>query len=504
MEKKKRNSFKKELIQNIENCKIEKEEKKLNLKVIKKNKKNKKNKLNKDKIILNKIKKNKIYLALFNKKENEIYKNNKFLNKIFQKSLSNSSSNIKSFIQKSEILIKFKENNDKLINNNSLLNNKQNINFFNLNYYLNDLNDLDDSKNDDNENNNTYDNNIEIKFDNINKYIFYNCKLCFSLNVYIINSYEYDSLSMPLYNNKSIFNKNNNSIQKRNISFKKYNSEDNFLQTKSFFGRNYKLNIYNLVYINDIFFKSVPLYNLKQKLKMRKNIEHPKFKRQVSKVLKYKSSNSIILLKALNHKNINNSDIKEKDLIKKSTFLIQEFIKKFKNPKFSKNIPNIPNINQYSILNKKHFFKQEKSNKNQEKIKIINEKEDELNKINDIDEIYLELIKLIIEGKSVDFIKYFEKNKDLIDINQELFDGNSLLILSTREGNFIITKYLCEHGSEINNQNFRGNTALHYAIGKKFFEIVDILTKYGAREDIKNNKGLTPWECVEHKINFKY
>ena len=394
----------------------------------------------------------------------------------------------------------FKEEKDKLINNiknNYSLNSKQNLDSFNLIY-------LKDSKNIiklyNNENNNSY-YNITIKFDKINKYILFNCKISFSLNKYILNSNEFNSLSISSYNNENKFNTINNINNKRNICFIKNSSKENFLHTKSSFGRNYKLNIYNLININDIFLKSLPFYLIKQKIKIQKNIGHPKFKRQVSKVLKYKTSNSIILLNALNQKNENNSEKKEKDLIKKSMFLIQEFIKNFKFPKFNKNIPN---INQFSLLNQKNFFKQQKSNVKLDITNKNNEKEDKLNKINDIDEIYLELIKLIIEGKSKSFINYFEKNKDLIDINQELFDGNSLLILSTREGNFIITKYLCEHGSEINNQNFRGNTALHYAIGKKFFEIVDILTKYGAREDIKNNKGLTPWECVEHKINFKY
>ena len=490
------NNNKEEVTTKIE--KKEKSEKTIYLKVIKKEKKRG---IISDKNILGKIKKNKISLALCNKKDNDIYKKNKFLNKIFQKSINNSSSNINSFIQKSEILIDFKEETDKLINNikiNYSLNTKQDLDSFNLNY----LNDLNVSINNNKENNNSYDY-IKIKFDKINKYILFNCKLCYSLNKYITNSNEFDSLSISLYNNKPIFNKKNNFNQKRNIYFRKLNSKEHFLQTKSSFGRYYGLNIYNLININDIFLKSLPFYNIKPKLKLQKNIGHPKFKRQVSKALKYKSSNSIILLKALNQKNINNNSDKkekEKDLIKKSTFLIQEFIKNSKYPKFHKIIPN---INQYSILNKKNFFKQDKSTMI-DKTNKNNDKEDELNKINDIDEIYLELIKLIIEGKSKSFINYFEKNKDLIDINQELFDGNSLLILSTREGNFAITKYLCEHGSEINNQNYRGNTALHYAIGKKFFEIVDILTKYGAREDIKNNKGLTPWECMEHKINFKY
>ena len=49
-------------------------------------------------------------------------------------------------------------------------------------------------------------------------------------------------------------------------------------------------------------------------------------------------------------------------------------------------------------------------------------------------------------------------------------------------------------------QNFNGNTALHFAIGKQFYAIADILARYGATEDIKNNKGLAPWDCIENNI----
>ena len=76
-----------------------------------------------------------------------------------------------------------------------------------------------------------------------------------------------------------------------------------------------------------------------------------------------------------------------------------------------------------------------------------------------------------------------------------------LLILCAQEGNYYITKFLCEEKADANITNNYGNTALHYAIGKHFYAIADILTRYGAREDIKNIKGLTPWECIEHNID---
>ena len=125
---------------------------------------------------------------------------------------------------------------------------------------------------------------------------------------------------------------------------------------------------------------------------------------------------------------------------------------------------------------------------------------DYINEEQMFEEIYFELFKLAIEGKNKGFEKLYEKNKNYIDVNQEILNGNTLLILCAREGNYHITKFLCEEKADVNKTNNNGNTGLHYAIGKQFYAIADILARYGAREDIKNIKGLTPWECIEHNI----
>ena len=64
----------------------------------------------------------------------------------------------------------------------------------------------------------------------------------------------------------------------------------------------------------------------------------------------------------------------------------------------------------------------------------------------------------------------------------------------------MITKFLCTEGIKVNIQNDKGNTALHYAIGNQFYSIADILTRFGARENISNNKGLFPWDCVDNNF----
>jgi ankyrin repeat protein len=181
-------------------------------------------------------------------------------------------------------------------------------------------------------------------------------------------------------------------------------------------------------------------------------------------------------------------------------------------------VKEIPHGNEFSLLHQKKFFKRIKRRKIRERSSIkgekIKEKDDEdlINYSSDItsskisseskdaDDIYYELVRYIFESKNKNFIEFFERNKKAIDINQQLVEGNSLLILSSREGNPIITRYLCEQGLEINKQNNNGNTALHYAIANQFYSVADILTRFGAREDIANNKGLYPWDCIEHNL----
>ena len=133
--------------------------------------------------------------------------------------------------------------------------------------------------------------------------------------------------------------------------------------------------------------------------------------------------------------------------------------------------------------------------------KIFNKGEYLLENSRTIEDIYIGLSFLIVEGKEKLFINKIKELKNDIDINSQIMEGNTFLIMSTREGNKIITKFLCEKGCELNIQNFKGNTALHYAIANLFFEIVDILISFGAREDIINNMGLRPWECIDNKLD---
>ena len=132
---------------------------------------------------------------------------------------------------------------------------------------------------------------------------------------------------------------------------------------------------------------------------------------------------------------------------------------------------------------------------------IVNKGEYLLENSRTIDDIYIGLSFLIIEGKEKLFINKIKQLKNNIDINNQIMEGNTFLIMSTREGNKNITKFLCEKGCELNIQNFKGNTALHYAIANLFFNLVDILISFGAKEDIINKNGLRPWDCIDNNLD---
>ena len=232
-----------------------------------------------------------------------------------------------------------------------------------------------------------------------------------------------------------------------------------------------------------------------------------------------------MILKKFNKKNTANFDLRELEndipynkLTRRSTtiFNLDDLTRNLKKQLSQRSSDS--SIENFSILKRKNFFKKTKIIKDNKKDsqRVINFRDTirdsgEINKVKknpeelneehiNFDELYFELIKLIIEGKNKQFQKIFEEKRAFIDINQELFDGNTLLILSSREGNYYITKFLCEQNAEVNIQNKNGNTALHYAIGKQFYAIADILARYGAREDIKNIKGLAPWDYIENII----
>ena len=492
---------------------------------------------------ITKFRRNKFYLAINNKKTMDIYNKNKFLNKINKKineKSINNSINTQILLKKTEILINSKENlerqilkeRNKINKNHSIQLSKNEQNFM-KSIYFNDINE--------------YDEIILSLYGKKTNYIF-KCKLCPILTNIITGKTKFDVLPFSKPEKKRLITKRFTLEEKpkSNKNIKNIIRVYSFTQNKTSFNNNFNdefqikktenvikaelyRNVKNLILIHDYILKSLPYY-VGGSLEMKNKISS-----QTRGIDSYKSHNrkisrKISIINSLglskNSSQILNTIIRKKTVISKrsendSLFsphkLIRKTTKKLSNDDLDRTLKKKLSQNNFdsnyeniSILKHKMFFKKEKINDDINEQKTGRKETDEYSifKKNDkgkndevnIENIYIELIKLITEGKNKMFKNYFEKNRDYIDINQELFEGNTLLILSSREGNYYITKFLCEEEAEVNIQNYNGNTALHYAIGRQFYAIADILTRYGAREDIKNNKGFGPWDCIDHNI----
>ena len=484
-----------------------------------------------DKEKLEKLKNNKFYLAVYNKTTIDVYRKNSFLNdlnkKITEKTINNRI-NTKIFLRKTEMLINKKELMMKKIIEKGEKKLKKHEDFKKEEifiYFQEKLKNRKKMK----KYKDTY-----IEMHNIKINLEYNCNLDKTLMNYLFITIEFEQLSLNMTIKKipkkkiSALNtvkvlKPVNDIKRQNSLPTKNNINDDdsdvgFTKKKSTVNYNKKylkwITIpHNLIFIHNYILKSLPIddqeiwKNRPKKKRKTGNmsvINYQLFHRNTSKRLGALNNPKTVFKKLNTFNSIQNENEITKELIKRGSNLTFEDLKNTLKRQISQKSSDSNPEYLFSVLKHSNFFKKDRTNedfrdpiKDNKKKKLKIQRKDSL--IN-LEDLYFELIKLIIEGNNNAFQKYFIKYKTYIDINQELFDGNTLLILSAREGNYYITKFLCEQNADVNIQNCNGNTALHFAIGKQFYAIADILTRHGATEDIKNIRGLSPWDCIENNI----
>ena len=488
---------------------------------------------------LEKLKNNKYYLVVYNNKTNYIYSQNPFLkriNKIITEKTINNRINTKIFRRKTEMLInskeiitrKFAKEKIKLNNYEDLFNiEKKTLDFKEKVNYRKRTQKYHD---------------IILEMWSINRNIKAECSFNHSLNYYFFTKIEFGEIYLDVPTTitpRKKISANNNigkltevNMKKRHytVQVRKQNItndlDDTFAKKKSTINCNKKYqylqlskNINNLMLIHSFILKSFAFDNdeMINRYSKNKNLRNGKtnkmryqmFHKKTSKLLGALGLNSskVVITKKNTFNSIQNENEVQynKQVIKRGSMITFEDLKNTLKKQLSHKSYDSNNENILSVLKYSNFFEKNKSKKefmdsleNTKKKKKIEEEKRE-SQIN-FEDLYFELVKLIIEGRNKAFQNFFEKNQNWIDINQELFDGNTLLILSAREGNYYITKFLCEQNADVNIQNFSGNTALHFAIGKQFYAIADILTRYGATEDIKNIRGLAPWDCIDNNI----
>ena len=111
-------------------------------------------------------------------------------------------------------------------------------------------------------------------------------------------------------------------------------------------------------------------------------------------------------------------------------------------------------------------------------------------------QIWNEIKKQLIQYNIKNFFKLYNKNGKDIKINYQNENGNTLLILASIYNLEEICLFLLRKGADPNLQNIFGNSALHYTISNKFFKLTNLLIQFNANEDLINEQGLTPWECI--------
>ena len=92
-------------------------------------------------------------------------------------------------------------------------------------------------------------------------------------------------------------------------------------------------------------------------------------------------------------------------------------------------------------------------------------------------------------GKTQDLKAMLEAG---MSVNLTDHKGNTLLMLSSYNGNFETTKMLLEYGTEVDKKNDRGQTPLAGVCFKGYFDIAKILVEAGANIHENNGLGTTP------------
>jgi len=481
------------------------------------------------------IKKSKFGIILHNKRVNKVYNKSKFLNEINEElteNLINKRINSKLISQKENLLTNTENKYDDFFNkeNSKIIKHSQQfllpieMKIFMSKYIKGivlDKNKLKIYKE-------TYINLFCKKIDNK-----FNCIICSVTRDYLFGKYESNRISLRSKKKMDEEDKNNLikkfkqdkkiDVFKKSQTFKyneitqnkKFNS-DNFSVDKS---KNVKLrldkNLGDFIIIQEFILKSLPFYKENY---IRLINFHNDYKGLSKRYANFRSFDKGMSKKFSAMANY-------EALSKKNSFNSLPFSGSHRRrlERRSGSILNIESIRQtlrvlqktepretnFSVLKQKQFFKKYHTNNDN----IIEEGEKESSKSLEKDKgevtegdkklesLYFNLMKALFDGKIKVFRNLYAKNRKFIDINQILIEGNTLLILAVREGNYQITKFLCEEKADVNIQNAEGNTALHYAIGKQFYSIADILTTHGAKEDLLNIKGLSPWDCIENNVD---
>ena len=244
--------------------------------------------------------------------------------------------------------------------------------------------------------------------------------------------------------------------------------------------------------IENIKFNNMNLKNVqkKQSIKNAQTFFKKTIKKYIEKEKKKKKKLSIISHISLsNIKKFDTQEILKDNIIYK----ISDSPKKRLLVTEKNNISNIKNSPKNKSLKSIDLFSA--SNKYITQIQTEKIKNDMLESLGD--NLY-KVIFFYIKENNYNKVNYLIKqNSEFINMNYRDNEGYTFLNTSLRYNcKKEIIEYLIKCGSNPNISDNRGNTPLHYALSHKNFQVVNLLIKFGAEENIENRFGLCPWQCI--------
>lgn len=102
----------------------------------------------------------------------------------------------------------------------------------------------------------------------------------------------------------------------------------------------------------------------------------------------------------------------------------------------------------------------------------------------------------------IDTLIKYGANPNIKANSDELFIGDTPLIVASRAKDKVIAEKLLRAGADPNIQNDNGETALHIVSDESFTSIVELLLKSGADPNLRTIEGYTPLYRAVHWNNY--
>ena len=126
-------------------------------------------------------------------------------------------------------------------------------------------------------------------------------------------------------------------------------------------------------------------------------------------------------------------------------------------------------------------------------------KEEELIKTGN--DIYNRIFFYVKENNISYVQQLISEHQQFLNFNKIDKNGYTLLTLAVLYSSEDILEYLLQLGIDPNVKDNSGNYPLHYALKIHSFGKVNLLIKYGAKEDVRDSNGKTPWQTLKNRYH---